>query len=235
MPKRSRPQFKRQDATVGTMMKRQRGLPRVVQQSLMYRKVRPEYKATDVIVQSQAVTSAAIIQDLTDNLVRGNSQFNNFVGGTIDPISITVKIQLVAGESNSLIPVGPDTNNITRIVVFQWLGDTVPLVGDIFQNTGGQATQSGWNMSNIDKLNILMDRQYATYLTTFQSNALSTTVSGNCIADKAYIKGRKMAPINFSQNGLVPAGNNLFFIYVADSSLQPHPTLTANIRLTFID
>jgi len=232
--KRKQPSYKRPSGYA----KRSRtmpGLPSVTARALLYKKVRPEYKVCDSTLSNAQALSAGNIEDLTQNLVRGNTALNNFLGSMIDIVSISVRIQLVAGESSTLIPVGPDTNNMTRFVVFQWLADTVPLLQDIFQYTGGFAPLSPFKQENAEKLNILADRCYSTNLVCFQQTALGTTSSGNAINDKIYIKGRKVAPVSFRNTGVAVSSNDIYMVIVCDSAFAPHPIYTYASRITFID
>lgn len=229
--KRKRSQY----ATQRPSKKQRLNQPKVQTQGLIYRKVRPEYKVTDVSLSTTGVTSAGYLDNLTTNLTRGATSYNNFQGNTIDIVSLKFRFNIVAGESNALIPIGPDTNNMTRLVLFQWLGDSDPLLQDVLQFTGIQGPLSPWVSQNTDKLNILADRTYSTYLTCFQTTGLGTTVSGNVINDKIYIKGNKMLPVTFKNTGVATANNDIHVLVIADSALAPHPTMSFTARLTFID
>jgi len=233
MPKR--PLSSTQNIKMPSAKRQKAGVPRVVSQALAYRKVRPEYKVTDVSVIGANSTTTATIQSLTAFMVHGSGTLNGYVGGSIDPQSIQVRLASTAGESSAVIPIGPDTSNNVRIIIFQWLGDTVPVGSDLFQSAGAGATYSPWNISNIDKINVLMDRTYSHYLTCYQETAVTTTVSGNHIMDKAFIPGRKLAPISFNSGGTASTGNDVYICHVSDSSASPHPTVSYYTRLTYID
>jgi len=215
-------------------VKNQKKLPRALAQTLNYRTTIPEYKVTDNITSNQSVTTTGIIHNCTTNLVRGTGALNNFIGNNVTPVGLQVRYQIVSGESSSIIPVGPDTNNMTRVVVFQWLSDTVPAISDIFQSTAGLAPISPWKQENLDKLNILSDRNYATWLVSYQYNSLSTTISGNAYTDSVYIKGKKLLPIQFSQ-AATPNQNNIYVVFIADSTAVPHPTCSCMTRITYTD
>jgi len=218
-----------------TAKRQKAGVPRVVSQALAYKKVRPEYKVTDVSVIGANSTTAATIQSLTAFMVHGNGTLNGYVGGSIDPQSIQLRVATSAGESSSIIPIGPDTSNNVRVIIFQWLGDSVPTGPDLFQSAGAGSTYSPWNISNIDKINVLMDRTYGHYLTVFQDNAVTTSVSGTHSVDKVYIPGRKLAPISFNSGGTAVTGNDVYICHVSDSSASPHPQVSYYTRMTYID
>lgn len=210
-------------------------MPRIVQDNLQYRRIRPEYKSTDVAVVGASSTTTAVIQSLTAFMAHNTGTLNGFIGGNIDPMSIQVRLSVIAGQSSAFIPAGPDTSNLVRVVVFQWLGDTTPGSGDIFQALTTQGVYSPWQINSLDKLNILMDKTYSTYLTCFQTGVASSTTSGNSIYDNRYIKGRKMAPIHFNNAGNAPTGNDIYLCHISDSSVSPHPTFSYYTRLTFVD
>jgi len=194
-----------------------------------------EIKVTDTTGLNQSATTSANVQDQTINLTRGTGNYNNFIGRTIEPISLTVRWEVVGGESSTFIPIGPDTNNMTRITLFQWMDASVPTANDIFERPGSDAPLSPFNVNNLDKLSILSDKVIPTYLIhTATSGSTYASNSTNHVG-KIYIKKRKLKEILWTATGADTISNNIYLCFVSDSTATPHPTFTYNTRLAFYD
>lgn len=215
--------------------KRKRGLPRVVTQQLLYRKIRPDYKATDESQIGVSVTSTATVTSLTANMAHGNGTLNAYSGSTVDPQGLQLRFNIVAGQDSATNPVSADSSNHIRVCLFQWLADSTPVPGDIFQSLSPQTTISAWQVNNLEKLNVLYDKSFPTYLTVFRTGTLANLASGNAYSEKVYIKGKKMAPLRFNNAGNTTEFGDLYIVVVSDSTVTPHPTISWFTRLVYTD
>lgn len=194
-----------------------------------------EIKVTDTTALGLFAQSAANVQDLTINLTRGTGNYNNFIGRTIEPISMTVRWEVVGGESNAFLPIGPDTNNLTRMTLFQWLDASVPTQNDIFERGGSDSPLSPFNINNIDKLSILYDKCIPTYLIHTATSGVTYATNSQNFCGKIYIKKRKLREILWTASGTDTISNNIYLCFVSDSTVSPHPSFTFNSRLVFYD
>lgn len=194
-----------------------------------------EIKVTDTTGLSLDATTSAGVQDQTINLVRGTGNYNNFIGRTIEPISITVRWEVVGAESSSFIPIGPDTNNLTRITLFQWMDASVPTANDIFERPGSDAVLSPFNVNNLDKLSILSDKCIATHLIHTATSGVTYASNSTNHCGKIYIKGKRLKEILWTASGADTISNNIYLCYVSDSTAIPHTKFTYNTRLAFYD
>lgn len=210
-------------------------LPGAITNQLLYKTVRPEYKVTDTVTVTTGVTNSATIIPLTQNLSRGTNSFNEFIGNTINPVSISVKMHLTSCQNSGLLGIGPDTNNMIRVLLFQWLGEDTPTQADIFQLGSTNSILSPLECQNYSKLNVFADRQYNFWLTVFQANGAAETVSGTSHCDQIYVKGKKIMPVSFLQSAATVNDNNIYLCIVSDSTITPHPAASIYTRLTYVD
>lgn len=215
--------------------KKMKGFPRVVSQQLAYRKIRPEYKCTDESQIGVSVTSTPTITSLTTNMAHSTGTLNAYIGGNVDPQSIQLRWHLVACQDSLLSPITSDSSNNVRISLIQWLADSTPVPGDIFQALTPQNTISAWSVNNLDKMNVLYDQVFPTYLTCFRTGISSNLASGNAYSERVYVKGRKIAPLRFNNAGSATEFGDIYMIVSSDSTTTPHPTISWYSRLTYTD
>lgn len=208
-------------------LKKTRQLPPIFMRS------NQDYKVTDTATTNASVNITGSPISLVANLSRGSAGLNNFLGNVITPISLQLRYSVIGAESSSLIPLGPDTYNNTRIIVFQWFSQTVPAPLDIIMNTGSAgAPFSAIQINNTSKIRVLHDKMITTYLNNFDG----TTTTSTAQTGKCYIKAKRMEPMTFATNASsISENGNIFIFYISDSSVAPSPTITWYSRLTFTD
>lgn len=214
--------------------KKQKNLPRVVTQQLALRRVRPEFKAADESQTGVTVTSTPAIVSITQNMAHSTGTLNSYIGSSVDPQSLQIRFHLVGGQDSLLSPLTSDSSNNSRITIVQWLADSIPIVADIYQNTA-QPSLSPWNVNNLEKMNVLYDQLFPTYLTCFRTGVSGNLANSNSISEKAYVKGKKISILRFNNAGNTTEFGDIYFIYCSDSSATPHPTISWHTRLTYTD
>jgi len=169
-------------------------------------------------------------------MVHGTGIQNAYIGSQVDPVSININYTVAGCEASAVIPLGPDTYNTVRLVVFQWLGDTTPTIADVLQiGSGTSAVYSPLNLDNEDKINMLCDRRHAFYLTNTQVSSGTPYPNSNAVTGRIFIPGYKMAPPNFNSAGNATTKNDIYFFHLSDSNVSPNPTVSYYARFKYID
>lgn len=200
---------------------------------LTYDRDRNEYKVTDTAVIGGSCVAVGLVTSLTSNLTRGTLGLNNYIGRTLTPVSVQIRYSIVGTQTGGVIPLGPDSYNNCRIIVFQWFGESVPAPLDVIMSTNStQAPFSATQINNISKFRILHDKMITTYLNTYDgTNSTGTSQNGKC-----YIKRNRLEKMSYATNvgsGLETGG--LYILFVSDSVVTPNPTFNFYSRVTFID
>lgn len=214
--------------------RQKKNLPRIVTQQLAYRRIRPEFKCTDESQIGVTVTSTPTIVSLTANMTHSTGTLNSYIGASVDPQSLQLRYHLVGGQDSLLSPLTSDSSNNSRVSVIQWLADSIPVVGDIYQNTA-QPSLSPWSVNNLEKMNVLYDQLIPTYLTCFRTGVSGNLANSNSYSERVYVKGKKMALLRFNNAGNTTEFGDIYFIFTSDSGATPHPTLSWHTRLTYTD
>lgn len=179
-----------------------------------------EYKVADAAAAASAIDSTGLVADLLNNLVRGTSYINNFLGNKIKPVGIQLRYSWRCG----------DPANVCRIVCFQWLNSTVPTTADVFATATGP--WSALNFDNIQYLNILHDRIW-NINDFFGSPAASRSQFGT--EKTVYIKGKRILPVDFASGSATVNKGGIYMALISDSGSATHPSISYYTRVTFAD
>jgi len=192
-------------------------------------KPRLEYKMTDARIDASSATTTPYFIDCLAAIERGTDYFNQFIGNFITPKSFTLRYQVTGSRANTLA--AADTNNMTRLLLIQWLDEQTPTATDIFQGSA-QYYLATLNPRNLDKINVLRDIQVSTWATSTDSSDYN---SSNSECGKIYIKGKKMAPIKFVNGSTTTTSGGIYLIAISDSANTPHPFYEFFSRLLYVD
>jgi hypothetical protein len=178
-----------------------------------------EYKVTDSAGVG-SVSNTGTMASLTNSLIRGTDYLNQFEGGRILPEGIQIRYEWTMG---SLAGVG-DGTNVCRVIIFQWMDSIVPTVAGILQTVNPLSAVLLTNRSNIIVLHdrLVSLKQYAP--------------NGNdaqCV--QAYVKGKRMVPMEFPSGAVIPQKGGLYALFLSDSTVAPAPNLDFYFRVTFTD
>lgn len=205
--------------------KRQPKRRRIVKSSVqgLIASSRSEAKVIDFF-DNISPTSAGIVRTSVSSFSSGTGYRNQFVGRTLFPISLDIRLQIV-GPGGAVAPT--DQFDSVRLVVFQWMGNLAPTVATVLQTAS--------NISPIledskNDLNILADRMYPLWCTS----ALTNFNSWNSYMERIFIKGRRMVPINMNSTPVFVSGG-LYYLAIANSAAAPVPQVGITFRITFLD
>jgi len=162
-------------------------------------------------------TTTPVYNQLNNVISVGTADTNNRIG---DKYTIT-KLELGFNLSYG------DPTNILRIIIFQWLEDSVPTDSDIFEDTTDpQSKLLGSLCSDSIKgkvLRVLKDIKVA--CNTYQPNMYWRTS----------ISGSKMRPLQMVGGSASAGVGNIYCCYMSDSSAIAHPVLQCNWTLHYMD
>lgn len=191
------------------------------------RPITSEVKVTDHGLANVAIDSSGLMTFAGFNLTRGNDSYNNFEGNKINPMGWDFS---VIWHYPTGVVVGPqDEFNFVRCILFQWNNSGVPLVTDILQN-GRYLDPIKWE--NRDKINVFWDNRGVLAATT--TPGLNGTENiAFCL--RHYVKGKRIAPMEFLNGAPTPTKNGLYSIFISTSSVPAHPQIDFVTRMTFKD
>lgn len=176
-----------------------------------------EFKVADAAAAASNIDNTGLVPDLLNNLVRGTSYINNFLGNKIKPRGIQLRFSWRAG----------DPANVCRIICFQWLNSTVPTTADVLATATGP--WSAINYDNIQFLNILYD-------SIFNINEYFAGARSQFGPEKTvYIKGKKLFPVDFASGSATVNKGGLYLCLISDSGAATHPSISYYTRVTFAD
>lgn len=168
-------------------------------------------------------SSGTFIKLFGTQFIQGSDGLNNYDGNTISMNGVTLKF---AAQSNQ-------NYNFCRIMVFQWLDSSVPVLSGILQDTStGIATVSATLVTNKSFLKVLYDKTWA-----FAPTADSAVTVGNAVfSDQCYIPGSRLAKVRMdaSTDATCQKGQ-IYLMYLSDDSVTTYPQLTYYFRGSFYD
>lgn len=200
-PKKTRPQLSQRDAQL------------MLAKSILNDK---EVKTHSISSATTAVTLAVpVMFQITDPtvLIPGVGQVNQYVGSKIQPIGLTIRYKLTAG----------DTTNFMRVGVFQCSGTTTTSIGNFYETTTATDTQI---------------KAYPAFAFNTLSDSHHSMVLGsdsNVIAGKIYIKGKRLLPLQFISGGSVITSGQIVMCVLSDSTILPNPTIHVYSSLKYTD
>jgi len=168
--------------------------------------------------------------NLTQVLARGQGGLNNFIGNTITPKLLEIRYTIAHCTTTTFAPA--DIYNTWRIIVFQWMDESIPTSLDVVQYTGQFCTHSPLAIESRKHLRILGEHNKVTWIANSDNGNNST---GTCHQGKFKIPGSKMRQLQFAINSNTCINGNLYLFVASDSGFSPHPSIIASARLTFYD
>lgn len=180
----------------------------------LYRTI-TDFKVTDFYSGVVACSDASSVASVLQNLTRGDTYLDNFIGGRIKPVGWEVRFSLI----------GADATNLVRIMLIQWMDSTTPTGSGLLQfDNAVQAPISPKLLTNRDNIIVLADQLF------------STTVNGpNSCSGRIYVKSKNLNNVEFPSGATTPQKGNLVVLVVSDSSAVAHPTIAYYSRVTFTD
>jgi len=182
-----------------------------------------EDKHHDYSVSNQSMTTTAVIQDalaIPQQTTAGTGVVH--VGNNIKIKRIRMKYNISAGALQAF------TVN-ARVLLIQWLDDSVPAASDIFFSTAANIQPVSWYLFDANRKNqplkILYDR-------THSVSILAGGPAGHNVTKeiKGFIKN-----INFQQgNSGTPSYGDIYFVYLSDVASNA-PSVSAHIETVFED
>lgn len=204
-----------------------------VKQTIDYRilsQPRGEYKVTDY-KNVQAATTTAVILNLTDNLAQGTSYKDNFIGRTLTPVSLDIRLKVIGAQSNAFA--AADLFNCTRVLIFQWLDSAIPSASSVLEEySAGYSEISAIRRKNYELISVLSDKTYHTWI---QGTTSGGYTASNGYEKRIYIKQKKLAEMLYDKDTDTWQRGNFFALIVSDSGVTPNPYVTLYSRLTFLD
>lgn len=178
-----------------------------------------EKKYQDLSFNATIPSDGSAIQKLT-SITQGTGDSSR-IGDKIRVLSWKCRFQFVAA----------DTTNAVRMILFQWHPDdnvSTPILGNILQQIN---YTSYYNHDQGNLFSVFFDKTY-----TLQSSDMA-----NRVTTQTYRFGKKTGKMrwikqNIKFNGNTPTGSdNLYCIFVSDSTAGPHPTVNGSSRLVYTD
>jgi len=151
-------------------------------------------------------------------IVRGSGR-SEFIGSKIKPTSLSIKGQVIAGDS---------PGNMLRLVIIQDKTTSgTPTAGTLFSNLT-YPWVSPFNADYRDTYTVLYDK---TWLLT---NDGVTSTGFLPRSFKVFIPAKKMRQIGYTGAGAIDSGT-IWMCWISDSSAAVHPTYIAVSRLSYKD
>lgn len=172
-----------------------------------------DYKVTDLF-DNPTVSNTGYLQSVLRNAVPGTGFYNEFIGSKFQPAGIQLRFGLING----------DTTNMFRIILFQWLQESVPAINGILQTFSVYAPLNVDNRENIIVLRDMLIPLYA------HGNA-NVHLAGEMV----YVKGKKMTPCFWNRALNIWQKGDLYMLMLSDSAAPPSPTASYWCRVTFTD
>ncbi len=164
---------------------------------------------TDVPISGTLVNVSNILQG-----IEGRQR----IGDNVLLERLHIKFQIIASTA--------ENRNVVRIVVFQWIQGTTPVLADIFENTGIPWLSSlTYDVRQIRK--VLFDRSWA----TIKAGDGSGTSQYVATVNISKFREKKM---NFLAE-LTSGENQIYVMMVSDSVTGDKPVVTFHSMLTYRD
>lgn len=196
------------------------------------RVVKPDFKITDTFTNPTSITTAGTVINLTASMTQGANWKNNYIGREVQPVGLDLRFNLVGALSNAFI--GSDLNNITKVLLFQWMDDAVPTTATLLESGATAAGPvSPILFSNYNNIEVLYEETFPTFIQAY--DPANNYGSSNGYTRRIYIKGKKMRTIEYNNSNGGTAKGQLYLLVISDSALAPSPTFDAYTRLTFLD
>lgn len=183
-----------------------------------------ENKYHDFTITANMVQTFNIQDTLMIAQSAGASTDVTRIGDNIQVTSLHIRYNVIASSTAT-------SAHNCRVLLIQWLEDTVPVAANILTNTGpGVACISDYNMDEFRKngiLKILFDK----------SHSVSASIGGPAITHHVnkHIK-RFRHNLNFSTGGTTPNNGDIYLVFMSDTSTAAEvPVLSYYQRVQWTD
>lgn len=169
------------------------------------------------------VSNTGVVLNLYSNMSQGTGPLDNYLGNEILPTSIRMNLSITMGP---LAGVG-DGTNVCRVIIFQWLDASAPVLGGVLASPSDPHSFLLWN--NTENVRVLSDKLYAL-------SQVTAAAGYDALCDKVYIKGKKIMPTKFDQHGAgTTQKGGLYVAILSDSAVAPAPYFQASFQVTYTD
>jgi hypothetical protein len=180
-----------------------------------------ELKFFDVSSSAFTVGSGATLS-LLSGIPQGVAQSQR-VGDQVELVSLEITYEVVQANT--------DIYSNTRVLIFQWFPNTilsVPALASILYNTAAIGPYSQYNWQLRDQYHVIYDKLMSQ---AGLSTAVASTTNMSILHHRLtnFRKTVKFSP------AVTAASNNLFFLFMSDSSIAPFPVGSFAARLLFRD
>lgn len=183
-----------------------------------------DYKICTSEVSSTNVDFSGTVYNLLTNMSRGDNARNNYEGSHIQIKNIHVRGQVACA----------DLSNVVRIIIFQWMDDTSPLVTSVLDNTGiigtVNAPYASRNWSNRPLFRIFRDE-----MIQLQANTNITGGNGPVRIIDYFIKSNKLMRTYYAATSNVIQKGGIWMIVVSDSGAAPDPDIIFTSEIIYTD
>lgn len=174
-----------------------------------------EWKHHVLDVPGDAISTSGQVTDLSA-VAQGDTDVTRD-GDEINAHSISIRYSWTC----------PDTTNVVRVIIFQWLPDSTPVIANILNPlTAGLETESHYNTDKADQFKILFDKTQVSYQAVSAQNH-----SPPYVRRKLRLRKKK---IKFNA-GATDGSGKVYLLALTDSGVTTHPTLYFESRLNFMD
>lgn len=183
-----------------------------------------DWKVTLINFARSGVTGIAAsgeVFSFFNNLSRGDNAVDNFQGRQLDPHGVSLRYQIGAASG--------DSDNVMRVIIFQYYDSTVPVPAALLANIGTSAAPYfQWTHTNRPIRKILSDR-------TYQLAAISNPGMPYLIVDNVYITGKRLVPVAFNATTTAIQTGGIYCLAISDSVAINHPSFTMSGEVMYLD
>lgn len=195
-----------------------------VQQQAVTREVKrqmnraSEKKVTDVALVPTSINYTGFTGSLLTNLIRGDTDMNNFDGGTIYPQAVELRYRVTSANGAGLW-------NCVRVMIGQSKLLGTPTPGNVLQTTGSStAVVSPRLWERMKNYKILYDQVHAL---NYESNQTEWY--------KVYLN-KGLLPVEYTASGgLSITKGDIFILIISDDAVAPAPSIEYMSRVKFTD
>lgn len=168
-------------------------------------------------------SSGTLVKLFGTQFIQGSDGLNNYDGNTLTMNGVSLKFMCQTNQNY----------NFCRVMVFQWLDSSTPVLSGILQDTTtGIATVSPTLVTNKSFLKVLYDKPFA-----MAPTADSAVTVGNGIYEgSCYIPAKRLSKVRMdATNDATCQKGQIYLMYLSDDSVTTFPQITYYFRGSFYD
>jgi len=168
-------------------------------------------------VYTRLLNGALASGEITEisSLTRGSGN-NNFIGNSITPKHVRVRYAFQSAG----------TNNLCRVIIFQWHDSSVPVPSGIIASTGALSPLEPIRAENKRFMTVLHDRTIA-----IANNGVNNVFDYHSV----FISSNRLAPIIFKTGSDTTHKGAIYLLVVSDDLVTTYPQFEAVGELAFVD